>query len=159
MTIDCFSGNVTKIKVQNQEFNVVKHITPLSSSLAVAPMSSLYKTRTGNFTSSRTPGSSLDHGISEIACPLIYQQHSRRRTQVRMLRYTDQCIPDLLWERKLEILPTRRGRLTNTPPERLHRRVVTGPVGDPLTSFRSREEFVQVLLDCVKCKSSIQYRK
>jgi hypothetical protein len=53
----------------------------------------------------------------------------------------------------------RRGRLTDTPPDRVHRRVVTGPVGDPLTSFRSREEFVQVLLDCVKCKSGVQYRK
>jgi hypothetical protein len=51
----------------------------------------------------------------------------------------------------------RRGRLTNKPPECLHRRVVTGPVGDPLTSFRSHEEFVQVLLDCVNCKSSIQH--
>jgi hypothetical protein len=49
---------------------------------------------------------------------------------------------------------TRRGRLTDMPPERLHRRAVTGPVGDPLTSFRSREEFLKVLLDCVDCKSS-----
>ena len=43
------------------------------------------------------------------------------------------------------------------PPERLHHQVVTGPVGDPLTSFHSCEEFVQVLLDCIDCKSSIQY--
>ena len=52
---------------------------------------------------------------------------------------------------------TRRGRLTNMPPEHLHHQVVTGPVGDPLTSFCSHEEFVKVLLDCVDCKSSIQY--
>ncbi len=52
----------------------------------------------------------------------------------------------------------RRGRLADPPPERLHRWIVTGPVGDALTSFCSREEFVKVLLDCVDCKFSVQYQ-
>ncbi|KJA13104.1 hypothetical protein HYPSUDRAFT_209822 [Hypholoma sublateritium FD-334 SS-4] len=40
--------------------------------------------------------------------------------------------------------------MAHQPPARDHRRIVNGPVGNPLTSFRSREEFVKVLLDCVE---------
>ena len=36
-----------------------------------------------------------------------------------------------------------RGKLADPPPERLHHWVVTGPMGDTLTSFCSCEEFVK----------------
>jgi hypothetical protein len=45
--------------------------------------------------------------------------------------------------------------MTDTPPDCVHHQVVTGPVGDPIISFCSHEEFVQVLLDCLKCKSGV----
>ncbi|KJA18733.1 hypothetical protein HYPSUDRAFT_115895, partial [Hypholoma sublateritium FD-334 SS-4] len=41
-----------------------------------------------------------------------------------------------------------RGRL-DKPATRLQRRIVTGTIGDPITSFRSRAEFVSVCLDLV----------
>ena len=50
MTVDFFSVNVSKIRVEAQEFKVIKHI---QSSLAVAPISSLYKMRTASPTSSK----------------------------------------------------------------------------------------------------------
>ncbi len=49
----------------------------------------------------------------------------------------------------------RRGKLPIKPPTRIHRRLVTGAVGDPITSFRSRQELVKVFIDCVKCKSNV----
>lgn len=39
------------------------------------------------------------------------------------------------------------------PSARVHRRVVTKPIGDPLTSFRSKFELCSVFCDIVKCKS------
>ena len=52
-----------------------------------------------------------------------------------------------------ESTKARRGRLTDKPHDHVHHQVVTGPIGDPLTSFCSHKEFVQVLLDCIKSKS------
>ncbi|KJA23319.1 hypothetical protein HYPSUDRAFT_201598 [Hypholoma sublateritium FD-334 SS-4] len=43
---------------------------------------------------------------------------------------------------------TIRGVLAKSP-TRIQRRIVTGPIGDPITSFRSKKEFVSVLLDIV----------
>ncbi|KJA14667.1 hypothetical protein HYPSUDRAFT_208538 [Hypholoma sublateritium FD-334 SS-4] len=43
---------------------------------------------------------------------------------------------------------TIRGQLDKGP-VRIQRRIVTGPIGDPITSFRSKREFVSVLLDIV----------
>ena len=36
--------------------------------------------------------------------------------------------------------------------QRVHRRIVTGPVGIPLTRFRSKKEFVNALMDVVSSK-------
>lgn len=41
---------------------------------------------------------------------------------------------------------------SDSPAPRTHRRIVTGPVGDPLTSFRSKREFCSCIRDVVKCK-------
>lgn len=47
----------------------------------------------------------------------------------------------------------RRKELFQKPLPRVHRRIVTKPVGDALTSFRSKFEFCSVLCDVVVCES------
>ena len=37
---------------------------------------------------------------------------------------------------------SRRGALANPPPPRVHRRIVVGPVGDPIIMYRSRKELI-----------------
>ncbi|KJA13689.1 hypothetical protein HYPSUDRAFT_114335, partial [Hypholoma sublateritium FD-334 SS-4] len=44
---------------------------------------------------------------------------------------------------------TIRGMLTKKPPARHQRRMVTATIGDPITSFRSKREFVAIYLDLV----------
>lgn len=39
----------------------------------------------------------------------------------------------------------------DTAQSRTQRRIVTGPIGDPITAFRSKHEFVAVMLDIVNC--------
>jgi hypothetical protein len=46
----------------------------------------------------------------------------------------------------------RRGAIPNIPSARIHRRIVSGPVGDPITTFRSRKEFIKVMIDIIECK-------
>jgi hypothetical protein len=36
--------------------------------------------------------------------------------------------------------------------QRVHRRIVTGPVGTPLTTFRTKKEFVNALMGVISCK-------
>ena len=45
-----------------------------------------------------------------------------------------------------------RESLKDTFFARVHRRIVTKPIGDPLTSFRSKYELCSVLCDAVKCE-------
>ncbi|KAF8895747.1 hypothetical protein CPB84DRAFT_1816005 [Gymnopilus junonius] len=113
MTTDLFSGDITKIWVQNQEFKVIKHI--YSSLVLIGHGTHVFLLLKG-------------HGISEIDILSSISNTLKNDTNS-----TD----------------TQRGRLTNKPPEHLHHQVVTGPVRDPLTSFHSHEEFVQVLLNCI----------
>ncbi|KIJ90160.1 hypothetical protein K443DRAFT_47013, partial [Laccaria amethystina LaAM-08-1] len=42
-----------------------------------------------------------------------------------------------------------RGFVTTRVPARIRRRIVTGPIGDPITSYRSRVECLQALIDIV----------
>ena len=46
----------------------------------------------------------------------------------------------------------RREEIPGKPVSRVHRRVVTKPVGDPLTSFRNKYELCTVLANVVACK-------
>lgn len=53
-----------------------------------------------------------------------------------------------------DITSRHRLELPNKPPPRTHRRIVTEPIGDPLTSFRNKFELCSVLCDVVACKSN-----
>jgi hypothetical protein len=159
MEIDLLSGNVTKIKVQDQKFHVVKHI---HSSLVLFGRGThvfIVQTEDGSFHILKDAWLLVDHGISEIT--VLSKIHDILENDSSEDAKTHRSMHPrfIVGEEIGDSTKARRGRLTDTPPDRVHRRVVTGPIGDPLTSFRSREEFVQVLLDCVKCKSGVQYRK
>jgi protein kinase-like protein len=157
MTVDPLSGNVIKIKVQDQEFQVIKHI---HSSLVLFGRGThifLVRTQDGRFHILKDAWLLVDHGISEIAVLSEINNILKQDSSEDAKAYRTMHPRFIVGEEIGDSTKARRGRLTNTPPDRVHRRVVTGPIGDPLTSFRSREEFVQVLLDCVKCKSGVQY--
>ncbi|KJA14338.1 hypothetical protein HYPSUDRAFT_150541 [Hypholoma sublateritium FD-334 SS-4] len=153
MTIDLVTGNVTTIRVQDQEFDVVRHIH--SSLVLFGRGTHVFVVRdkagqchilkdawllVGHGLSEITSLSEINHIIKEDPSPdgAAYRSNATMHPQF----VVGQDIGDSTKER--------RGRLTDKPPERVHRRIVTGPVGDPITSFRSRREFLQVILDCVK---------
>jgi|SRR5882762_3231320 len=157
MTMDPLSGSVTKIKVRDQEFQVVKHI---HSSLVLFGRGThvfLVKSEDGRLHILKDAWLLVDHGISEITVLSKINDILERDSSEDAKTYRSMHPRFIIGDEIGDSTKARRGRITNTPPDRVHRRVVTGPVGDPLTSFRSREEFVQVLLDCVKCKSGVQY--
>ena len=158
MTVDLLSGNVTKIKVKDQEFNVIKHIY---SSLVLFGRGThvfLVQDKDGKSHILKDAWLLADHGISEIDILSTISNTLKNDPSINAQKYRSMHPRFVVGEEMGDSTNTQRGRLAGVPPERLHRRVVTGPVGDPLTSFRSCEEFIQVLLDCVDCKSSVQYQ-
>ena len=158
MTVDILSGNVSKIRVEAQEFKVIKHVY---SSLVLFGRGThifLVQDEDGKYHILKDAWLLANQGMSEIdilssICDKLKKDSSpdAQRFQLMHPRF-------IVGEEIGDSTTERRGRLADPPPERLHRRVVTGPVGDTLTSFRSRQEFVKVLLDCVDCKSCIQYQ-
>ena len=158
MTVDFFSGNVTDIKVKDQEFKVVKHIYFSLILFGRGTHVFVVQDKDRNFHVLKDAWLLADHGISEINILSSISNTLKNDPSTDAQKYRSMHPRFVVGEEIGDSTNTRRGRLADSPPERLHRRVVTGPVGDPLTSFRSREEFIKVLLDCVKCKSSIQYQ-
>ena len=158
MTVDFLSGNVTKIKVKDQEFQVIKHIHSSLLLFGHGTHVFIVQDKDKKFHILKDAWLLADHGISEIDILSTICDTLKKDTSADSEKYQAMHPRFIVGEEIGD--PTngaRRGLLANMPQERLHRRVVTGPVGDPLTSFRSREEFVKVLLDCVDCKSTIQY--
>jgi hypothetical protein len=139
MTRDLLSGNVTKIKVQDQEFDVVKHI---HSSLVLFGRGThifLVRSEDGKFHILKDAWLLVDHGISEVAVLSKINDILEKDSSEDAKTYRSMHPRFVVGEEIGDSTKARRGRLTDTPPDRVHRRVVTGPVGDPLTSFRSRE--------------------
>jgi hypothetical protein len=157
MTVD-LSGNVTKIKVKDQEFNVIKHIYSSLILFGHGTHVFLVQDKDGKSHILKDAWLLADNGISEIEILSTISDTLKNDPSINAQKYQSMHPRFVVGEEMEDSTNTHRGRPANRPPECLHRRVVTGPVGDPLTSFHSREEFVQVLLDCVDCKSSIQYQ-
>ncbi|KAF8878790.1 hypothetical protein CPB84DRAFT_1852271 [Gymnopilus junonius] len=106
MTVDFYSGNISKIKVQDQEFDVVKHIYSSLILFGHGTHVFLVRDKARGFHILKDAWILADHKTSEI---------------------------DIL----------------STISDNLKKDLMTGPAGDTVTSFRSREEFVKVILDCV----------
>ncbi|KAF8968353.1 hypothetical protein BDZ97DRAFT_1655208 [Flammula alnicola] len=150
MKMDILSGNVTSIRAGDQEFDVVKHI---HSSLVLFGRGThvfIVRAKDGRCHILKDAWLLVDHGISEITILSQINDILNNDSSEDAQAYRSMHPRFIVGQELGDSTRARRGRLTDTPPDRVHRRVVTGPVGDPLTSFRSRVEFVKVILDCVK---------
>lgn len=156
MTTDLFSGDINKIQVHNQEFKVIKHIYSPLVLVGCGMHVFLVQDKDRRSHILKDAWLLTAHGISEINILLTISDTLKDDTSEAAQKHKLMHPQFIVGEEMGDSTNTQRGRLTNKPPECLHHWVVTSPVGDPLTSFCSCEEFVQVLLNCVNCKSSIQ---
>lgn len=90
-----------------------------------------------------------DTRVSEIE----FVQHIERSIEQNAEGYLFQysCPTYCIGQEVVWSTDTVRGRIEKHH-IRHQRRIVTGPIGDPITSFRSKKEFVGVFLDIVNCK-------
>ena len=159
MDVDLLTGNVTHILVNNQRFTVVKHIYASLVLFGRGTHVFLVRDENGQHHILKDAWLLKDHGISEVAVLSDIHDILQRDNSPEAQRYRSLHSRYITGEELNDSTSDRRGRLTNKPADRVHRRVVTGPVGDPLTTFRSRREFVQIILDCVDCKFNVPVRQ
>ncbi|KJA18805.1 hypothetical protein HYPSUDRAFT_119793, partial [Hypholoma sublateritium FD-334 SS-4] len=151
MTIDRFTGNVLKIRVKDQEFNVVKHIYSPLILFGRGTHVFIVKDHQGSVYVLKDSWILVEHGLSEIdALQTIKDCLESDKKNKKTKAYRAMCPQFIIGEDLDDSTKDRRGMLANIPPDRKHRRVVTGPVGDSLTSYRSRAEFIKVMLDCAQ---------
>ncbi|EDR08797.1 uncharacterized protein LACBIDRAFT_296227 [Laccaria bicolor S238N-H82] len=149
MTVDFFSGNVSKIRVQDQEFSVIKHIYSSTTLFGRGTHTFLVRDKDGNSHILKDAWLIANQGMSEIDILSSISDKLRADLSPDAQKFHSIHPRFIVGEEIGDSTQKQRGRLPDPPLEHLHRRVVTGPVGDTLTSFRSREELVKVLLDCV----------
>lgn len=151
MTVDPVSGDVTQIQVDGQQFQVIKEIY---SSLVIFGRGTrvfLVKDSWDNYHILKDAWILRSHPVSEV--DILKHVGQKLRDDPIEGRHAGVHPRFVAGNDILHDSTARwRGHLQMQPPERLHRRVVTGPVGDPISSFRSREEFIQVMIDCIDCK-------
>ncbi|KJA24702.1 hypothetical protein HYPSUDRAFT_135753 [Hypholoma sublateritium FD-334 SS-4] len=153
MTVDMLTGNVTKIRVDKKEYEVVRHIYASIILFGRGTHVFLVWDKAGKCQILKDAWLLTDHGLSElVSLKAIIETIEKDLSDEAAAYRSSRAHPrfEAGAEFKNDSTKVRRGKLPNKPPTRVHRRVVTGSLGDPITSFRSRRELVQVLIDCVK---------
>ncbi|KAG6807655.1 hypothetical protein H0H92_006810 [Tricholoma furcatifolium] len=90
------------------------------------------------------------HPVSEIKQLVHIRKRLSEATPSARERFKHICPEFHMGQDVGERTAACRGSILPKPPDRIHRRLVGGPIGDPITSFRSREEFIKVILDVVE---------
>jgi hypothetical protein len=148
MTIDRLSGKVTSIIVDNQAFDIIVQIH--SSPILFGRGTRVFIVRDANGALHILKDSWIlaSHTTSEITHLKTIQQAIKDCDNARLQHLHPRIIAG---EDLIDDTNTVRNASSQRPPIRIRRRIVTGPIGEPITSFRSRREFIQVMLDTVNC--------
>jgi hypothetical protein len=147
VTIDRFTGNPLSVLIEEQHFKIITeiHVSPFLFGRGTRVY--IVKDKHGHFhilkdswILSTHEGSEIEHikKISSIAKTVNLDD--RARTLSPRFVAGDNRVNDT---------NEPRGFLTAIGPARIRRRIVTGPIGDPITSYRSRLECLQALIDVV----------
>ena len=93
-------------------------------------------------------------------------QQASKALEIQLIRHIEKIVgedPDgpffkhahqqyYIGQESICITDTIRGLLPDKPLMHVQRRIITGPIGDPITSFHSKHEFVTIMLDIVNCE-------
>ncbi len=87
------------------------------------------------------------NSVSEIEFIKYINKAIKEHPQGHLFR--NSCPSYRIGQESVASTDTVRTMLTGRPPARIRRRIVTATIGDPITSFRSKREFVAVFIDLV----------
>jgi hypothetical protein len=159
MTIDSETYEVTSIAVtasENNEltpnitlrtFDIVKliHSSPILYSRGTRVW--IVKDQQGHFYVLKDSWILHASAVSEIE--LIRHVEKTLKQDVNGYLFQSNCPSYVIGQDCVCSTDTIRGLLSDKPAARHRRRIVTATIGDPITSFRSKKEFVSVFLDIV----------
>lgn len=146
ITIDRFTGKPQSVVVDNHKFTIITEIFASPFLFGRGTRVYIVKDNNGNFHILKDSwilathkGSEIDH-IKRI-------NHMAQTTEGLGARFQVLSPRFVAGENHVDDTNEPRGLIPSTYSERIRRRVVTGPIGDPITSYHSRVEFLQALID------------
>ncbi|KAF9473244.1 hypothetical protein BDN70DRAFT_789678, partial [Pholiota conissans] len=147
VTIDRFTGDPQSVVVDGQEFTIITEvfISPYlfgrgTRVYVVRDRHGLFHILKDSWILSTHPDSEIQH-IKAISDAV---QAADLSTRLQIL-----CPRFVAGEDSVDNTEEARDLAAGMAPARIRRRIITGPIGDPITSFRSRVECLQALLDIV----------
>lgn len=147
VTIDCFTGNPLSVLIDTQRFKIITEIHASPFLFGRGTRVYIVEDKHGHFhilkdswILSTHEGSEIDH-IKRIS--------SMAKTADLNDRIRTLCPRFVAGDNHVNDTDEPRGFLKAINPARIRRRIVTGPIGDPITSYRSRVECLQALIDVV----------
>lgn len=147
VTFDRLTGNPISVTVDNQEFIVITEV--YVSPLVFGRGTRVYIVRDqyGCFHILKDSWILSSNKSSEVQ--FIKRISTTVQTEALPQRSQVLCPRFVAGEEHIHDTDEARAILTVCSPARIHRRIVTGPIGDPITSYRSRVECLQAVLDVV----------
>ena len=158
VSFDRLTGDPLSVIVEDQVFTIITKICISPYVFGRGTRVYLVRDIRGCFHILKDSWIRSSHSSSEIEfikkiAEIVQSEHLGDRAQVLSPRFVagDEHICDTDNFRHL---------LTALEPARIHRRIVTGPIGDPITSYRSRVECLQALVDVLdrECSKLIDHR-
>lgn len=147
VSIDRFTGDPQVVVVDGQRFTVIKEIHASPSHFGRGTRVYIVRDQHGRFHILKDSwilatheGSEIDH-IKNISSK-VQTESLDERSQILSPRF-------VAGENHVDDTAEPRGRLQSNAIGRIRRRIVTGPIGDPITTYRSRVECLQALIDVV----------
>ena len=141
------TGHPQAIIVDGQVFTIIKKISASEYLFGRGTRVYIVKDQYGQFHILKDSWADASHDISEIDC--LKNIASKVQSEGLDERSKILCPRFVAGEDHVSDTYEPRGRLRGNDVPRIRRRIVDGPIGDPITTYRSRVECLQVLLDVV----------
>lgn len=152
VTFDRFTGKPLLVTVENRKFIIITEIfaSPYLFSRGTRVYIVIDK-EDGKFHILKDSWILSDHAASEIE-NIKKISHLAATTEHLSQRFRALCPRFVAGEDNIYTTDTPRGVLPSNTTSRIRRRIVTGPIGDPITSYRSRVEALQAFIDIAQRK-------
>jgi hypothetical protein len=148
VTIDRLTGDPLTVLIDKQLFTIVREIHSSPYLFSRGTRVYIVKDKRGHFhvfkdswINATHRSSEIDH-IKQISSMANAEGSTDNRSRFLRPRF-------VAGDNHADDTKKPRGPAKTVAPARIRRRIVTGPIGDPITSYRSRVECLQALIDIV----------
>jgi Fungal protein kinase len=143
---DPLTGTLTAVKVDDRHFEIHQRLYTLENMLGRGTKVWVVSSNNARYIL-KDSWVQKNHGSSEVTHLKAMLGHK----SIQGLVPTIICGGDVRIDGRNDWTGSYRGNVLGRPRgRRIHRRIVTTPIGEPITTFRSKKEFISALMDIVQ---------